>query len=183
MPEKYARASSRPAGRVRTCAPTAHGRPRSFPFAPPTVRFISHLYHPLVDESGRLDIDRVFSPWIPGRHHLWHVALFVKRSLVRIDTRQPLNAAAAHAYESDMALFRAQARACVQESIDNQYANPEPFSVRFAPISDEDFARQREVMLKQGLAAFLAPDRSEPDAGPTSVLSSLQSGLNRLLFR
>ncbi|KAH9812134.1 ubiquitin-conjugating enzyme/RWD-like protein [Melampsora americana] len=58
--------------------------PKSYPSAPPVVRFTTECFHPLVDQStGRFDIRSRFPEWRPRVDFLCHVLHFIKSAFKR----------------------------------------------------------------------------------------------------
>lgn len=58
--------------------------PASYPAAPPTVRFMTECFHPLVDPAtGRFDLRSRFPQWRARIDFLCHVLHFLKGSFKR----------------------------------------------------------------------------------------------------
>ncbi len=61
-----------------------------------TIAFTSTVFHPKVDPiSGYMETRSAFGKWQCGVHHIWHLLLYIKRSLLVIDERNAVNLLAA----------------------------------------------------------------------------------------
>ncbi|KAG0294527.1 hypothetical protein BGZ98_001742, partial [Dissophora globulifera] len=52
--------------------------PPDYPDRRPSVRFLSDMFHPLIDSHGELMLQYQFPQWRPHRDYLFHVLHFVK---------------------------------------------------------------------------------------------------------
>ncbi|CAO3657924.1 unnamed protein product [Rhizopus stolonifer] len=52
--------------------------PESYPEYPPSVTFMSDMFHPLVDGGGNLSITQQFPTWRPFEDYIFHVLHYIK---------------------------------------------------------------------------------------------------------
>lgn len=104
--------------------------PDDYPARGPELRFISEVFHPMVDvKTGRLDLGSLFPDWRPGRDFAAYLLPHVHRAFLRREyfasssSRPPLNEEARHLYLSDPAAFAERARACASSSLQRVYEN------------------------------------------------------------
>ncbi|EIW76152.1 UBC-like protein [Coniophora puteana RWD-64-598 SS2] len=78
--------------------------PPNYPDAPPSVRFVTDVFHPLVTpQTGKLSMSSRFRPWRPKEHHIfdvlhWIKAAFKKDALDRFQEHDCLNKEAFRLY-------------------------------------------------------------------------------------
>lgn len=54
------------------------------------------MFHPKIDPiSGQMETRSAFGKWQVGVHHIWHLLLYIKKSLILIDDTSPINQVAA----------------------------------------------------------------------------------------
>jgi hypothetical protein len=140
--------------------------PNDYPSTPPTVQFITPVFHPLIGEDGKLDIVSEFPDWTAtNRKFVWDVLAYVKKIFYqKSSTLPPLNTEAHHLYNSNKAeftkkvtsfpffkysflfllflfvvlmIFLLKVTECVENSISNVYNNPEGSTLRFTEWSKE----------------------------------------------
>jgi ubiquitin-protein ligase len=58
--------------------------PESYPNAPPTVTFLTDMFHPLVDTQGRLSIAQQFPIWRPHQDYIFHILHYIKNAYKRV---------------------------------------------------------------------------------------------------
>ncbi|KAG2013688.1 hypothetical protein CC2G_010568 [Coprinopsis cinerea AmutBmut pab1-1] len=54
--------------------------PENYPDRPPTVRFITDVFHPLISQEGAFNHSHRFRPWRPKEHHIFDLLHFIKAS-------------------------------------------------------------------------------------------------------
>eukprot|EP00930_Biecheleria_cincta_P037781 TRINITY_DN25963_c0_g1_i1.p1 TRINITY_DN25963_c0_g1~~TRINITY_DN25963_c0_g1_i1.p1 ORF type:complete len:273 (-),score=68.64 TRINITY_DN25963_c0_g1_i1:61-846(-) len=98
--------------------------PEDYPARGPELRFVSEVFHPMVDaKTGRLDLVSLFPEWRPGRDFAAYVLPHVHRVFLRREyfasssSRPSLNEEAKQLYLSDPATFAERARACASSSL------------------------------------------------------------------
>jgi ubiquitin-conjugating enzyme E2 T len=88
--------------------------PDNYPFSPPIIRFVTPIYHPNIDSSGRICLS-ILKEGVPNG---WSVALGLQTTLLSIQqlfscpgTEDPLVIEICDEYRTDYALFARKARA------------------------------------------------------------------------
>ncbi|MCJ1342129.1 Ubiquitin-conjugating enzyme E2 11 [Peltigera leucophlebia] len=79
--------------------------PQNYPYAPPTVLFMTPIYHPNVDFSGRICLDILKDKW-SAVYNVRSVLLSLQSLLGEPNNASPLNGQAAQLWESDPAEFK-----------------------------------------------------------------------------
>jgi len=127
--------------------------PLNYPGVCPSVKFISKVFHPQVDESdGTLNLKLEFPTW-NDHLHLYHVLIYLKKIFYCVSTVDPLNRLAADLYCSNMDLFQDKVSLCVKESISNIYINAENNSLKFTPWKPEHDSIRKAILLQTSLKA------------------------------
>ncbi|PFH52704.1 hypothetical protein AMATHDRAFT_1763 [Amanita thiersii Skay4041] len=54
--------------------------PGDYPNRPPTIQFVTDIFHPLIATDGKFNLSARFRPWRPQEHTVFHVLAFVKLS-------------------------------------------------------------------------------------------------------
>jgi len=89
--------------------------PERYPFEPPKVRFMTSIYHPNVDTSGRICLDILNMPpkggWKPSLN-ISNVLLSIQLLMSEPNPADPLMADIAQEYSSNRPLFLQKAREC-----------------------------------------------------------------------
>lgn len=75
--------------------------PSNYPYSPPTVRFITRIYHPNIDKKGNVCLDILKEEWTSCLS-ISTVLLSVISLLDNPNTRNPYNIEAADLYEKDI---------------------------------------------------------------------------------
>ncbi|KAK3393644.1 ubiquitin-conjugating enzyme/RWD-like protein [Podospora didyma] len=79
--------------------------PSNYPYAPPTVLFLTPIYHPNVDFSGRICLDILKDKWTAA-YNIQTVLLSLQSLLGEPNNASPLNGEAAELWEKDPTLFK-----------------------------------------------------------------------------
>ena len=58
--------------------------PENYPNHPPSVTFLTEMFHPLVDTQGNLSLSQQFATWRPYQDYLFHVLHYVKNIFKRV---------------------------------------------------------------------------------------------------
>lgn len=113
--------------------------PDTYPEHPPSLRFLSPIYHPMVElGTGRIDISFFFPEWKAGRDYascaLPHLhRLLYRREYFASSARPPLNLEARELFVSDPATFASRASDCARQSLENiDRADSSPSGCEFA---------------------------------------------------
>lgn len=83
--------------------------PTDYPFRPPTVTFVTKIYHPNINSAGVICLDILKDQWSPALS-IAKVLLSVSSLLTDPNPRDPLVGDIARQYESNRAAFLATAR-------------------------------------------------------------------------
>ncbi|KAG2187432.1 hypothetical protein INT44_005120, partial [Umbelopsis vinacea] len=87
--------------------------PQRYPFDPPQMRFITPIYHPNIDEAGRICADILKMPpagnWVPALN-LSTVLLALSGLMSEPNPEDPLEMDIAAEYKENIALFRQKAQ-------------------------------------------------------------------------
>lgn len=111
--------------------------PDDYPDSPPKVRFLTDVFHPLVERlTGRVDIFAFFPEWRAGRDYASCVLPHLHRALLRREyvtgsARPALNPEAKELFVSDPAAFAAKAAECASLSMRKVYDNTPGTSMQF----------------------------------------------------
>ncbi|RKO98887.1 hypothetical protein CXG81DRAFT_15318, partial [Caulochytrium protostelioides] len=95
--------------------------PSTYPETIPRFRFVTDMFHPLVDRDGYLHLGQAFPTWDPRQHHVSHVLWYARnvfRSAV-LGHLAPTHCPNTHAstmYRTERALFAKLAAQCAQLS-------------------------------------------------------------------
>ncbi|KAK0746388.1 ubiquitin-conjugating enzyme/RWD-like protein [Schizothecium vesticola] len=79
--------------------------PSNYPYAPPTVLYMTPIYHPNVDFSGRICLDILKDKWTAA-YNVQTVLLSLQSLLGEPNNASPLNGEAAELWDKDPALFK-----------------------------------------------------------------------------
>eukprot|EP00357_Protocruzia_adherens_P013786 CAMPEP_0114992982 /NCGR_PEP_ID=MMETSP0216-20121206/12260_1 /TAXON_ID=223996 /ORGANISM="Protocruzia adherens, Strain Boccale" /LENGTH=233 /DNA_ID=CAMNT_0002356541 /DNA_START=57 /DNA_END=758 /DNA_ORIENTATION=+ len=109
--------------------------PIDYPKGRPTVRFISKLFHPLIEENdGLLDLEYGFPEWRPGKDFIINILSFIKTvfyvsDYYKIDNSH--NSAAGSLFNTDPEAFKKKVRDSIILADRKKYDNLEESSVKF----------------------------------------------------
>jgi len=131
--------------------------PDGYPDRPPTVRFVTDVFHPLVaSQTGVFNLTARFRPWRPKEHHVHDILYFVKTafkecSLEKLNELDVLNKEAFKLYKEDRPSFTALAQQSSQlsQSPSTLYDVPssrKAYSFRFAPTKPEHVDKVLETL-------------------------------------
>ncbi|XP_057364535.1 AKT-interacting protein-like [Daphnia carinata] len=118
----------------------------------PNIVFAPPIFHPKVDPvSGYMETRSSFGKWQVGVHHVWHLLLYIKKSLLVIDNRDSVNQVAADLFTHDRSEFQARATECIMECKErlndsNQYSS-DPHYLRFSPYNPNIHGTFRKAVL------------------------------------
>eukprot|EP00747_Dinoflagellata_sp_TGD_P167542 gnl/TRDRNA2_/TRDRNA2_192129_c0_seq1.p1 gnl/TRDRNA2_/TRDRNA2_192129_c0~~gnl/TRDRNA2_/TRDRNA2_192129_c0_seq1.p1 ORF type:complete len:260 (-),score=60.10 gnl/TRDRNA2_/TRDRNA2_192129_c0_seq1:121-900(-) len=108
--------------------------PEDYPEQAPSLRFLTPIFHPLVDpSSGEVDLFSFFPKfkWQPGRDYAACALQHLSRSLLRreymsVRERPPFNPEALELFTAQPAAFAERAAICARNSLQEVYNNDEP---------------------------------------------------------
>ncbi|KAM3586769.1 hypothetical protein VKS41_001826 [Umbelopsis sp. WA50703] len=150
--------------------------PESYPNAPPTVTFLTDMFHPLVDNQGRLSIAQQFPVWRPHQDYIFHILHYIKNAYKRVVLdglveKYCPNKEAYRLYRNDPQIFAKLAQQCAQLSITESYLFdhfPDNNMIKFSPLSEAKF----DELKAQILTSTAHPPLSESNRD----ISSAESG-------
>lgn len=58
--------------------------PESYPNNPPSVTFLTDMFHPLVDVQGNVSLSQRFPTWRPYQDYIFHVLHYLKNMFKRV---------------------------------------------------------------------------------------------------
>ncbi|KAI9342816.1 ubiquitin-conjugating enzyme/RWD-like protein [Obelidium mucronatum] len=122
--------------------------PDDYPNEGPTVRFITDMFHPLIDRSGFFNLRHQFPAWRANKDYLSHVFHFIKNSF-----KDSVLASLDGTYHQERPLFARLASQCAQLSasdgilFSNDLTEDDPSIIRFSPLDDESFDRLKAEMI------------------------------------
>ncbi|KAJ3185880.1 hypothetical protein HK101_009789 [Irineochytrium annulatum] len=132
--------------------------PDGYPDEGPTVRFVTDMFHPLIDSrDGFFSLRQQFPSWRPNKDYICHVLHYIKNSfreavMLNLDETHCPNRDAHRMFFNERELFAKLAAQCAQLSASDGilYDNDGPKGevgggeslIRFAPLDDE---RAREL--------------------------------------
>ncbi|KAK5648241.1 hypothetical protein RI129_003133 [Pyrocoelia pectoralis] len=92
--------------------------PENYPFSPPSMKFLTKLYHPNIDENGRICLDLIKMPpkgnWKPTIG-LEGLLIAVKMLLEHPNPDDPLMMEIAKEFKNDKAVFERKAKKYTEE--------------------------------------------------------------------
>ena len=100
--------------------------PNDYPNSPPTVVFVSRLYHPLINQkTGILDLSQKFPKWEPIKCFLVRVIYYIQDLFYSEELLKKKNE---NINDADIK----EIEACVKESIDKRFDNAPDTSIKFS---------------------------------------------------
>jgi len=121
--------------------------PGHYPINPPSAKFTTPVYHPLVQpKTGLVNLDLEFKPWVPGKHWVINVMMYIKKlfhlqAFFKPDPAQGVyNKEAADKFENDFGAFHAEVKACVEKSYDDRFKQQTGSVLKFSehiPLHDK----------------------------------------------
>ena len=81
----------------------------SYPMKPPSVKFISPIYHPNVYKDGKICVDILQNEWTPAQN-IRTVLLSIRSLLMDPNPRSPANREAANMYVKNKELYNTKVK-------------------------------------------------------------------------
>ncbi|CAO3685999.1 unnamed protein product [Umbelopsis ramanniana] len=158
--------------------------PESYPNAPPTVTFLTDMFHPLVDTQGRLSIAQQFPVWRPHQDYIFHILHYIKNAYKRVVLdglveKYCPNKEAYRLYRNDPQIFSKLAQQCAQLSITESYLFdhfPDNNMIKFSPLSESKF----DELKAQILNSTAHPPLSENNRDPLPMDTDLEERIMNL---
>ncbi|ODV60749.1 putative E2 ubiquitin-protein ligase UBC11 [Ascoidea rubescens DSM 1968] len=79
--------------------------PNNYPYKPPTIKFISPMWHPNIDMSGNICLDILKEKW-SAIYNIQTILLSLQSLLGEPNNKSPLNAQAAQLWDTDMKEYK-----------------------------------------------------------------------------
>lgn len=89
--------------------------PETYPQDPPSIKFISEMFHPNVYPSGELCLDILSSRWSPS-YDVLSILISVQSLLSDPNAKSPANADASHLFSTDPHAYEKRVRDAVEKS-------------------------------------------------------------------
>ncbi|XP_031327560.1 ubiquitin-conjugating enzyme E2 T-like isoform X2 [Photinus pyralis] len=92
--------------------------PENYPFSPPSIKFLTKVYHPNIDDSGRICLDLIKMPpkgnWKPTIG-LEGLLIAIKMLLENPNPDDPLMMEIAEEFKNNKSEFERKARTCTED--------------------------------------------------------------------
>ncbi|KAJ3219767.1 hypothetical protein HDU67_009579 [Dinochytrium kinnereticum] len=168
--------------------------PEGYPEEGPSVRFVTDMFHPLIDNrDGHFSLRQQFPQWRAHKDYLCHVLHYIKNSfkeavMANLEEMHCPNREAHRMFFMERPLFAKLAAQCAQLSasegivFDNDGPHGEENEgeslVRFNPLQEDEFKAKKIQMLSFVARANVPPPPTM--AQPASLEEQLVSGLKNV---
>ncbi|KAF5275021.1 hypothetical protein FQA39_LY06958 [Lamprigera yunnana] len=92
--------------------------PNNYPFSPPAIKFVTKVYHPNIDDSGRICLDLIKMPpnggWKPTIG-LEGVLIAIRMLLESPNPEDPLMTEIAEQYKNNRSEYEQKAKMCTEQ--------------------------------------------------------------------
>lgn len=128
----------------------------------PSIVFNPPIFHPKVDPvTGHMETKSSFGKWQLGIHHIWHLLLYIKKSLLVIDERDPVNQLAADLFIHDITEYQIRVTECIsnckeQLNSPNQYSS-DPHYLTFSEFNPNIHGTFRKAVLANAKTSNSSP--------------------------
>ncbi|KAI9302923.1 ubiquitin-conjugating enzyme/RWD-like protein [Cunninghamella echinulata] len=134
--------------------------PETYPDHPPSVTFLTDMFHPLVDSQGNVSLSQQFPTWRPHQDYLFHVLHYIKNMFKRVILEKLVdkhcyNKEAYRLFRNDTSVFSKLSQQCAQLSITESYLFdhfPDNNMIRFSSLSEPKFEELRSIVFKSSTA-------------------------------
>ncbi|KAG2369822.1 UBC-like protein [Suillus spraguei] len=131
--------------------------PNDYPERPPTVRFLTDIFHPLVDpRTGAYSLAPRFRPWRPKEHQIHHILHFIKSTfkeptLDKLHEEDILNKEAFKLYRDNRTSFATLAKQSAELSqspsaLYDTSGSKKNHSLRFTPLKPNEVDKVFEAL-------------------------------------
>lgn len=131
--------------------------PNDYPERPPTVRFLTDIFHPLVDpRTGAYSLAPRFRPWRPKEHQIHHILHFIKSTfkeptLDKLHEEDVLNKEAFKLYRDNRTSFATLAKQSAELSqspsaLYDTSGSKKNHSLRFTPLKPNEVDEVLEAL-------------------------------------
>ncbi|KAI8887501.1 UBC-like protein [Backusella circina FSU 941] len=135
--------------------------PENYPNQPPSVTFLTDMFHPLIDINGNVSMSQQFPIWRPHHDYLLHVLYFLKNMFKKavidgLNDRYCFNKEAYRLYRTDKAVFSKLAQQCALLSITESYLYehfPDDNMIRFSDLSEAEYEELKGEILSDAHAS------------------------------
>eukprot|EP00842_Homolaphlyctis_polyrhiza_P000305 jgi/Hompol1/1275/HPOL_001152-RA len=128
--------------------------PANYPESIPTVRFLTDMFHPLIDRDGFFNLAQQFPTWRPNHDCISHILHYVKNAfrestIAGLDDAACLNAEAARMFATERSYFAKLASQCAQLSSSEPILFDSDVShlITFSPIDESKFSKIQNLLL------------------------------------
>jgi ubiquitin-protein ligase len=119
--------------------------PEEYPAVAPSVKFISEMFHPLINSSGYFVINHRFPEWIPRKHFISHLLhyisdMFTPVGLTELEEVFCPNKESFHLLNTNLPLFKKRAAQIASLSCrENVLMSSDNGGIHFQTLSDSKF--------------------------------------------
>lgn len=89
--------------------------PETYPQDPPTIRFLSEMFHPNIYPNGELCLDILSNRWSPS-YDVLAILISIQSLLNDPNVKSPANADAAHLFSADSCAYTRKVKESVEKS-------------------------------------------------------------------
>ncbi|KAI8622085.1 ubiquitin-conjugating enzyme/RWD-like protein [Chytriomyces sp. MP71] len=125
--------------------------PDDYPSEGPTLRFITEMFHPLVDRSGFFNMRQQFPVWRPNKDYICHLLHYAKNSF-----KEAVLANLEGKFLYERPVFARLASQCAQLSASDGslYDDSDESIIKFRNLDDAEFEKVKSQMLASVVRFF-----------------------------